>query len=324
MGLDDAFDEFQKAVDADPEQVKLARERRDLFKTAFGPEGDVAEVFGSGSLRRSTQLDPVHDVDLVIVYHPEEHPEWGQPGTSAKDALSYVGGRVNYMLGATHGVVDTLVRLASPRDHAVKCFVDDPDDSEAFTVDAMPALRQTDGTLLIPEVRSENWVKADPEDLIRRVKDHQDDWKYFRPMVRLLKQWRHSVSVEGKIKSLVMEVLALECMPRSGSRPAALRAFFTAAAVRVNTPIEDPAGHCGLVQPDLDVVGLRDALDEAAEIAAQACAAAADGHTDEALRAWQQILGADFPAPVTPKKATPVVTGPLLITPRPVKDAPQG
>jgi hypothetical protein len=50
VGLDDAFDEFQKTVDADPQQVKLARERRDLFKTAFGPEGDVAEVFGSGSV----------------------------------------------------------------------------------------------------------------------------------------------------------------------------------------------------------------------------------------------------------------------------------
>ena len=143
-------------------------------------------------------------------------------------------------------------------------------------------------------------------------------------MVRLLKQWRHSVSVKGRIKSLVMEVLALECMPRSGSRPAALRAFFTAAAVRVNTPIKDPAGHCGLIQPDLDVVGLRDALEEAAEIAAQACAAAANGHTNEALRAWQQILGADFPAPAASKKVAPAVTGPSLITPRLVKDAPQG
>jgi hypothetical protein len=67
VGLDDALGEFQKKVDAGPEQVKQARERQDLFKTAFGPDGAVAEIFGSGSLRRSTQLEPVHDVDLVIV-----------------------------------------------------------------------------------------------------------------------------------------------------------------------------------------------------------------------------------------------------------------
>jgi hypothetical protein len=224
----------------------------------------------------------------------------------------------------THGVVDAVVRLASPRDHAVKCFLDDPDDPEAFTVDAMPALRQSDSTLLIPEVRSKRWVTADPEDLIRRVADHQQDWNYFRPIVRALKHWRLTVRVDGKIKSLVIEVLALDCMPRGGSRPAALRALFTAAAVRVNTPISGPAGHCGLIQPDLDVAGLRDAFDNAAEIATQACAAAANGNTHEARPAWQQIFGAGFPAPPAPKKVDPAVTGPVLITPRPVKDAPQG
>ena len=139
-------------------------------------------------------------------------------------------------------------------------------------------------------------------------------------MVRVLKKWRLGVEVEGKIKSLVMEVLALECMPRDGSRPEALKAFFTAAAVRVNEPIVDPAGHCGVVQDDLDVCGLRLALEDAAELAATACAAAANGDTDGALRAWRELFGEDFPAPLA-KKAT---GAPAFITPRPVKDAPQG
>lgn len=112
MGIDEAFDAFQKTVDAEREQVVLARERRDMFKKAFGGEGDVTEVFGSGSLRRSTQIKPVHDVDLVIVYDPEEHPGWGQPGDAAELALDYVRGRVNVLLGATNGTVETLVRLA--------------------------------------------------------------------------------------------------------------------------------------------------------------------------------------------------------------------
>lgn len=205
----------------------------------------------------------------------------------------------------------------------MKCFIDDPDDPDAFTVDAMPALRQPDGTLLIPEALTHQWVAADPEDLIRRVAEHQTAWSYFRPMVRVLKQWRHSAPVDGKIKSLVMEVLALECMPRAGSRSAALRAFFTAAAVRVNWPIADPAGKCGLIQPDLDTVGLRTALEAASETATRACAAAANGDTDEALRSWQEIFGTAFPAPEA-KKPSPWGAGPALITPRRVKDAPQG
>jgi hypothetical protein len=75
-GLTEAFDEFQKTVDAERNQVVLARDRRDTFKKAFGAETDVTEVFGSGPLRRSTQIRPVHDVDLVIVYRQEDHPDW--------------------------------------------------------------------------------------------------------------------------------------------------------------------------------------------------------------------------------------------------------
>ncbi|MCG5435381.1 nucleotidyltransferase domain-containing protein [Micromonospora foliorum] len=323
MGVDEAFGEFQKTVDAERMQVVLARARRDTFKEAFEAESDVAEVFGSGSLRRSTQLKPIHDVDLVVVYVEDDHPDWGQPGDSAEEALDYTRGRVNALLGATNGTIDKLVRLARWRNHAVKCFIDDPDDPEAFTVDTMPALRQVDGTLLIPEALSQTWVTADPEDLIRRVASHQADWAYFRPIVRVLKDWRRSVKVEGKIKSLLIEVLALECLPRSGSRAEALRAFFTSAAVRVNTSIEDPAGHCGLIQPDLDKIGLRTALEEASEIATRACEHAAAGDTDDALRAWQEIFGDGFPAP-SKKEVSPVVTGPALIVPRPIKDAPQG
>ncbi|GAB2841853.1 hypothetical protein GCM10027176_52110 [Actinoallomurus bryophytorum] len=323
MGLVKAFDDYQDSVNADIEQVRLARARRDVFKKALGAEDDVEEVFGSGSLARSTQLAPIHDVDLVVVFDADAHPTWGTAGDAAQEALSHLGGKVHVLLGATHGTVDQLVRLADPRNHAVKCFLDDPEDPDAFTVDAMPALRQPDNTLLIPEVTSRDWVSADPEYLINEVAKRQVKWPYFRPMVRVLKNWRLGVPVEGKIKSLVMEILALDCLPTAGSRPEALRAFFSAAAVRVNEPITDPADLCGEIQPDLDRVGLRDALNEASELATQACAAAANGATDDALQVWAQLFGTDFPAPAK-KQTSPSVAAPALITSRPVKDAPQG
>ncbi|MEV6985802.1 hypothetical protein AB0M95_31710 [Sphaerisporangium sp. NPDC051017] len=320
MGIEKAFDDFQQIVNADKDRVDVARERRDVFKKAINAEADVAEVFGSGSLARSTQLDPVHDVDLVVVYNAGDHPDWGQPGESAAEALEYTRGRVKYLLGATHGTVDQLVRYTRWRNHAVKCWIDPPEVPDAFTVDVMPAFRQADGTLLVPQAATEEWITVDPEYLIRAVAAHQGDWEYFRPMVRVLKRWRHSAPTE--IKSLVMEVLALNCMPRSGSRPEALRAFFTAAAVEVNLGVVDPAGHCGPIQQDLDIAVLRMALENASEIAARACAEAANGNSDDAQRAWQEIFGSDFPAPA--KNPSSAITGPALITTRPVRDAPQG
>ena len=42
MGIDDAFDAFQKTVNEDIDKTRLARERRDLFKTALLSEPDAA------------------------------------------------------------------------------------------------------------------------------------------------------------------------------------------------------------------------------------------------------------------------------------------
>jgi hypothetical protein len=322
VSVEDAFDQYQRTVDADATQVKTARDRRATFKGALGAEADVVEVKGSGALARSTQLKPIHDVDLIVVYDAAEHPDWGQPGPSSQAALDHAGSQVNALLGATNGTYAQLVRLALPRNHAVKCFIDPPGQDDAFTVDVMPVLRQSDGTLLIPGRLDEEWITADPEYLIELVAKLQAEWAHFRSMIRVLKQWRLLITVEGTIKSLVMEILALSCLPRSGSRPEALRAFFTAAAVVVNEPIEDPAGHCGLIQPDLDVAGLRAALENAADLATDACAATDRKDTDEAQRLWQRIFGPDFPAPA--KKLSPAITAPAFITTPRIKDAPQG
>lgn len=58
----------------------------------------------------------------------------------------------------------------------------------------MPVLRQADNTLLIPSTRTQEWSTADPEYLIEKVRLHHDDWSFFRPMVRVLKNWRNGVT----------------------------------------------------------------------------------------------------------------------------------
>ncbi|MEU3571254.1 hypothetical protein AB0E96_22950 [Kitasatospora sp. NPDC036755] len=327
MGIDAAFDAFQRTVNEDIEQVKLARQRRDIFKRALLSESEVTEAFGSGSLSRSTQLKPIHDVDVIAVYDASLYPHWGTPGDSAADALDHARRQINRLLGATHGTFAQEVRLADPRNHAIKCFLDDPDDPDAFTVDLMPALRQADGSLLIPEKLNNVWVPANPEYLIAKVADRQAEWGHFRPMVRVLKDWRQTAPVDGRVKSLVMEVLALHCLPTGGNRANGLKSFFTSAAVHVREQgVHDPANLCGPIQPDLNTPSLAAAFDDAADIADRACAAAAAGDTDGAQRMWQQILGDNFPAPAAPaKKASAAVSSaPALLVSRPVKDAPQG
>lgn len=84
MQVSTAFGYFQTEVNAESSAVTEGRRRRDLFREGLDPLDDVVRVIPSGSLARRTQLDPIHDVDLIVEFASEEHPDWGRPGDSAE------------------------------------------------------------------------------------------------------------------------------------------------------------------------------------------------------------------------------------------------
>jgi hypothetical protein len=326
MDISWAFDQFQAAVNADPDAVKEGRRRRDLFIDAFKDEDDVLDAYPSGSLARSTQIEPINDVDVVVVFDPDFHSDWGAPGDSAEDALVELQGRVRELLGTNGSFAQGEVRLAKPQNHAVKCFLDDPGDPGAFTVDATPAL-PGDGTAIhLPEKDSRNWIDSNPKYLIEEVRARQQNWLQFRPLVRCLKRW--SKDKKAGMKSLLTEVLAIEHLPEE-SRPRALSRFFTAAAAVIQDRIEDPAELSGPIQPNLDTWQAHRMLEEATDSAAKAVAAQDRGDTDEAACHWREIFGIDFPEPEGGCKKSASRAGFFVGAggadePRTIIDAPQG
>lgn len=325
MDMKEAFASLQREVNANPEIVEEARRRRDLFREAFDAEDDVVACLPSGSLARGSQIEPINDVDMIIVFDAETHEGWGTPGQSAKEALDEVQSRVRSLLGSSEGSVAQEVRLARSRTHAVKCWLDDPDDESSFTVDVTPALRVDGSTLLIPEKRSEKWIRTAPELLIDRVAARHAEWRSFVPLVRTLKRWNRDAG--ATMKSLLVEVLALDHLP-IGEAPDAVARFFTASGVAIASPVEDPAGLCGEIQPELDRGRARARLEAAAETSWRAVKAAEEGDTDEAACQWREVFGDIFPSPPrgcggstgAGKGAAAVAA----VRPRPVRDAPQG
>ena len=328
MDLTAAFNTLQTEVNVKGGADKKARGRRDLFRDALKSESDIREIFPSGSLARGSQIDPIHDVDLVAVYDADAHPTWGQAGGSAADALAHAHAQVRARLGHTEGSFAQEVRLIHDKSHSIKCFLDDPEEVElAFTVDVVPALRHN-GHLLIPEARNEIWVESDPEDLIARVRSRHAEWNRFVPLVRALKRWNKDKG--AGMKSLAVEVLALELLPED-TRPNALNRFFSAAAARIYEPICDPAGLCGEIDPNMDRDLAYAKLDAAASAAYRAVNAAAREDTDAAACCWREVFGDAFPEPEGGcSKDTGTGTGLLIgvgatqVKPRRVVDAPQG
>lgn len=319
MTIFESFATFQSVVNADPDQVAEARRRRRVFESALTSEADVAEVVPSGSLARGTHKDPIHDVDLIVVYDANEHETWGSSGSSAHEALDHARAAVNRLLGISAGTVDQLVRLARPRNHAVKCFLDDPEDERAFTVDVMPALRTKRG-FLIPEALNERWVDADPEFFIAEAARKHSEWSQYAGVVRMLKFWG-AQQAPLKIKSLVMEVLALEHLSTDLNRPTAIRNFFTAAAFQIDSGliVEDPANLCGPIQSDLDMDEFGSRLRVASNAAIDAGAAQVANDDARASQLWREVFGDEFMEIIAAAGGATVPDGP-----RTVKDSPQG
>ena len=329
MDLEKAFQDLQQEVNADPDQVAEARRRRNLFRDdAFDPEPDVEKTYASGSLARGSQIEPINDVDLLVVFNRADHSDWdGSPG-SAERALNETQQRVRDLLGAEEGRVAREVRLAKIQNHAVKCFLDDPEDPEAFTVDVVPALRHEERGFEIPEKDTDSWIRTDPLYLITEVLDrHEASEGTFVPLLRVLKRWSKD---HGKpLKGLAIEVLAIDVLPLDKSRPRCLSSFFTGALARIDEPIEDPAGLCGEVQPDLDKEKARAELNLAGDLAWRAVEAERRGETDRAACLWRKVFGGGiFPAPPQgcddATGALKVAAGAAAIPRRRVQDLGQG
>lgn len=323
MGVQKGFDQLQQIVDVPPDVMREARRRRNLFKTSLEKADDVLKVFPSDSLARGTHKDPLHDVDVVCVFDPDKHSDWGSAGGSADAALGRTSDLVNVSLG-TAGSDGEEVRLTRKQNHAIKCFLDDPDDENPFTVDVTPALRYSEGGILIPERESSCWIRSDPEYLMRLVEERHSTWGQFAKLVRVLKRWNAD---NGELmKSLVVELLALHHLPEA-DRPDAVARFLTAASIAIMSPVVDPAGLCGEIQPDLDRAAARDLFSQASDKAWRAVDAAKREEEDWAMCLWRDVFGPIFPEP--PDGCAKAKGAIALITTtsrpkRPVVDAPQG
>jgi hypothetical protein len=323
LSVESGFDEMQVEVNAPKDAMEEARRRRDVFVTSAPKAEDVTEAWPSGSLARGTQKDPIHDVDVVVVFNKQMHPAWGDPGDSAVDALEHTRGLVKELLGSD-GTEGVEVRLTRLHNHAVKCFLDDPDAPNPFTVDVTPALPRSDGGIWIPEQFNERWIASDPKYLMARVAERHAAWNQFAKLVRVLKRWGAD---NGRVmKPLVIEVLALDHLPAL-ARPDALARFFTAAADAVWSPVCDPADLCGEIQPDLDRQLAHDLLDAAADTAWRAVDAAGRGHTDKAMCLWHKLfvdIYPEAPGGCDGGGQSGIAAVPLVRPKRPIVDAPQG
>jgi hypothetical protein len=315
MESDDGFRSFSRAIETDPIGMLLAKWRRDVFIRKLKQLPDVVDVIPSGSLTRGTQIGPVHDVDLIIVFDKAKHPDYGIKGTtkeakeSAQAAITHLEGRLLEQLHPWRGAAGGLLKETEQRSHVVKYKGDWAGPFKEFIpsappVDVMPAVREG-SHLLIPE-RGTGWIDIDPERLIRQVAQRQREWKYFTAVIGMVKAWARLNHL--KMKNLAIEVMVLKYCPRPGlfetlSVGDAVARFFEAASKATITRLLDPSGRCGEIQPGMNYWKLRSALSDAADLSRQAMDAErawknrhyAVGEVIHPDVFWRKLFGRKFP-----------------------------
>ena len=257
-----------------------ARRLQQFFVDALATNENGGKAASYGSLSRGTHVDPIRDVDVLLVFDPALRPDWGGgDGKSPDQALAEVERMVADAAEMTIWQGSTQLG-----DHSVKHFPAHTGTGFSAFVDIVPALPTGTGTLLIPNRAEARWLETDPGALRRRVRRRQSNWNDFIPLVRLLKAW--NAAGGGVMKSLTIEVLAIELLPRAPASEA-LASFFSSASARIAEPVLDPSGLCGAVDPDLDIDRARQLLDEAAH---QTGRAVATSDADEAAGIWRKVF----------------------------------
>lgn len=315
MESDAGFRSFSRAIETDPIGLLLAKWRRDVFTAKLMQLPDVVEVIPSGSLARGTQIGPVHDVDLIVVFDKDRHQDYGitngteEAKASAQAALTHLEGALLEQLHPLLGEAGGLGRESEQRTHVVKYNGDWTGPfaevvPSAPPVDVMPAVREG-SHLLIPE-RETGWIDVDPELLIREVAERQRQWEYFTEVVGMVKAWAKLNHLE--MKNLAVEVMVLQHCPKPHlfetlSVGDAVARFFESAAQAKITSLKDPAGRCGEIDSDLNFGKLRKALSHAAEHARKAVEAErawenpqfAEGKVTHPDVFWREVFGKKYP-----------------------------
>lgn len=241
-------------------------------------------VFLQGSYPNGTAIEPVeggeYDVDLVAVC--------ASGGVGPTDALNDLEQRF-----AADGRFRDRIKRKKP---CVRLEYA-PDDVGKFHVDVVPVRACKMAPFEAPR-RNEGWKGTAPAEYTAWCRDQG---VLFRRTVQILKRWRsEQQSVRTAIKSIVLQVLVSGAMPQIPDDAARVSATFRALHAQLSG-LQSPPAVWNPVLPSENLAAawpgdaFKSFVAELAEAVALVDQAMSAEDAVEALDAWRELLGDDFP-----------------------------
>lgn len=290
--LDQAFAKFKSRQELTTQEQEDVSRRHRQVRDLVAQEVKLERDFLTGSYDRWTKTKPLRDVDVFCVLHQDERDFRQQ---HPRVILERVEAVLAPVYGADRVGIDG---MAVTVDFGVAVNADDDTEGKVMSIDVVQAFAKN-GHFEIP-VSDGGWIETDPDQHAQLAVDaHAAYRKEWKPLVRTIKKWnRH----QGRPiqPSFLLEVMALDLLvpPFSGGYPYELKSFFADTADRIHDAWPDPAGlgptvSDGMSRAEKDAAQL--ALRQAEIAISQAILLARQGKNGEALRAWRDLFGPQFP-----------------------------
>ncbi len=323
-----AFEEFRrKVVDLDADEVQMARSSRDfLLNQIFRlPDKDPdfpwltdPRVF-FGSFARRTKIQPLDDIDILVVMHggggyersyPQDQYRFKVDPGEMKSPVRYLTDDEGF-INSTKVLLKFRDALSSLR-YYEKAEIHKRGEavtlklrSYPWNFDIVPAFGVTDGFnpliyFLIPDGKG-HWKRTDPRRDDERVKRiNQKHNGIVLPVIRLVKYWNRKSKVPTMM-SYWFETIALsifENIDPVQTLQIGVYSFFEYAAASVLEPCPDPKNLGPNLDENVDNETRRkisDELSKCAEIAFSALIYEKIDNHRLAISEWRKIFGSEFP-----------------------------
>lgn len=295
MTVQQAFEDFERRHARVPDaQNRLAQTVQADFRSAVedGLGARHQKSFLAGSYRRKTQAVRLKDLDIVFILNDFD----GQLSASASGTLALMK-EVAWAYGPVVSV-RTKCRAAECRLTGYE-----------FWVDAVPALPDDAGGLLLPYVNAEedadDWRPADPDGQTTACqrKNDQTDGAYV-PVTRVVKHWNQSFvsspSQEKPLPSYLAEAILYDALGGPCEWADAALAFLERAQHDLSLPwpsVPCPGKTTDHVDEKLENDRRLRALSKVQAVLPDARAAAVEPDPKTAMELWARVFGPSFPAP---------------------------
>lgn len=289
-----AFEELLSDLEITDAQRAEASRQQQQVRAELWTRLALTGAFLSGSYRRSTQIRPCDDIDLLIVLDAA----WYQGDETREPIFRNAAGA-----RAAVDLVFRALRDAYPRTE-LRRFARGVQIQFAGTgigFDVVPAFQDGSDNFWIPDTADGRWVLTNPKAQQAAVSAANQGrcGQMLVPLAKLLKAWNDAHRATPGLRGFHLEAMAYHGLwIAPTSYPSGVAYLFEDAATRVLADVPDiwPLGESATADLDWSArLAASSALRTAAADARRALAAEADGREAEAHAIWRSLFGSRYP-----------------------------